>query len=185
MEDFEQSQKPGMQAIAVLSLVFGILCMVFGCMLIGIVFGIVSLILSVIYIVKSSRKHLVLVIIGFILSVIGLILSISMIILVASESDMFEEDEAGYEELYEEEDDPNADLYAAMSEAGGNIQEAWQETLDEEYAGELEEASRQEDLSDVSAHSLPEYIEEEKTSEKGTLKRVESTRGYASYYLGY
>ena len=120
-----------------------------------------------------------------ILSTIGLILSIAMIILVASETDLLEDNEAGYEELYEEEDDPNADLFAAMSEAGGNIQEAWQETLDEEYAEELKEVSRQEDLSDVSAHRLPEYIEEEKTSEKGTLKRVESKRGYALHYLGY
>ena len=170
MEDFEQSQKPQMQAVAVISLVLGILCMIFGCMLIGIAFGIASLILAII---------------GMILSTIGLILSITMIILVASETDLLEDNEAGYEELYEEEDDPNADLFAAMSEAGGNIQEAWQDTLDEEYAEELKEVSRQEDLSDVSAHRLPEYIEEEKTSEKGTLKRVESKRGYALHYLGY
>ena len=185
MEDFEQSQKPQMQAVAVISLVLGILCMIFGCMLIGIAFGIASLILATIYMVKSNGKYLVLVIIGMILSTIGLILSIAMIILVASETDLLEDNEAGYEELYEEEDDPNADLFAAMSEAGGNIQEAWQETLDEEYAEELKEVSRQEDLSDVSAHRLPEYIEEEKTSEKGTLKRVESKRGYALHYLGY
>ena len=87
MEDFEQSQKPQMQAVAVISLVLGILCMIFGCMLIGIAFGIASLILAIIYMVKSNGKYLVLVIIGMILSTIGLILSIAMIILVASETD--------------------------------------------------------------------------------------------------